>query len=131
MRVHFTCWTLVTLLLSGCAVLGKQEERKRIDPDAVARITKGMPKEEVTAILGAPNEIIFSNKALDPLREHAYVYEHKTTKWTGILLVFINFGNADMKLDRVIAFFDDDGKVSHIGSTLNADDAAYGFPFGG
>jgi len=131
MRVHFTCWVLCAVFLSGCAVLGKQEERKRIDPDAVARIKKGMPKDEVTAILGAPIEIIFSNKALDPLREHAYVYEHTTVKWTGIVLVFINFGNADEKIDRVMVFFDDDGKVSQIGSTLHAGDAAYGFPFGG
>ena len=27
-------------------------------------------------------------------------------------------------------FFDDDGKVSQVGSTLHASNAAYGFPFG-
>ena len=122
--------TLVALLAPGCAVLARQQTDHPIDPAAVAMVKKGMPKEEVTTILGAPTEILFSNKALDPLREHAYIYEHTRVKYTGIVLAIINFGNADSKRDRVIVWLDEDGKVAHVGSSLKADESSYGFPFG-
>lgn len=116
--------------LSGCAVFGRQQVDHRIDGHAVQKIQKGMTKEEVTNLLGAPQEIIFSNKMHDPLREHAYVFEHTTTKYTGIVLALVNFGNMDEKRDRVLVFFDEDGKVTHVGASLRADTAEYGFPFG-
>lgn len=117
-------------LLSGCAVLGRQQKDHRIDPQALAKIKKGMSKEEVTNLMGAPTEIIFSNKEHDPLREHAYVFEHFTTKYTAIVLAIVNFGNSDEKRDRVLVFFDEGGKVNHVGASLHADQAEYGFPFG-
>ena len=130
MRGFWICLASAAAFLSGCAVLGRQQVDHRIDEHAVKKIQKGMTKEEVTDLLGAPQEIIFSNKAHDPLREHAYVFEHTTTRYTAILLAFVNFGNMDEKRDRVLVFFDDDGKVSHVGASLKADTADYGFPFG-
>jgi outer membrane protein assembly factor BamE (lipoprotein component of BamABCDE complex) len=123
---------LLLLLLPspGCAVLGRQQKDHRIDPAALAQVQKGMPKEEVTRLLGAPTEIIFSNKALDPLVEHAYVYEHTATRYTGIVLAIINFGNVDEKRDRVIVWLDPEGRVAHVGASLKADESEYGFPFG-
>ena len=47
--------------LPGCAVLGRQQKDHRIDPQALSKIKKGMSKEEVTNLLGAPQDIIFSN----------------------------------------------------------------------
>ena len=116
--------------LPGCAVLGRQQKDHRIDPQALSKIKKGMSKEEVTNLLGAPQDIIFSNKQHDPLREHAYVFEHMTTKYTALAFAIINFGNSDEKRDRVLVFFDEDGKVNHVGASLYADSAEYGFPFG-
>lgn len=115
---------------TGCAVFGRQQKDHRITPEQVARVQKGMTKEQVTDILGAPTEIIFSNKEHDPLREHAYVFEHYTTQYTGIVLAIVNFGNSDEKRDRVVVFFDDSGKVDHVGASLRAGEASYGFPFG-
>jgi outer membrane protein assembly factor BamE (lipoprotein component of BamABCDE complex) len=116
--------------LSGCAALGRQQKERPIDPDALAQVKKGMSKEDVTRLMGAPQDIIFSNKEHDPLREHAYVFTHSTTLYTAIVLAFINFGNYDEKTDRVMVFFDGNGKVDHVGASLRAKDAAYGFPFG-
>jgi len=130
MRRSWICLASAAAFLSGCAVLGRQQVDHRIDEHALQKIQKGMTKEEVTNLLGAPQEIIFSNKMHDPLREHAYVFEHTTTRYTAILLAFVNFGNMDEKRDRVLVFFDDDGKVSHVGASLKADTADYGFPFG-
>jgi outer membrane protein assembly factor BamE (lipoprotein component of BamABCDE complex) len=115
---------------AGCAVLGRQQKDHRIDAEAVMKVQKGMSKEDVVNLLGAPTEIIFSNKALDPLREHALVFEQVTTKYTGIVLLFMNFGNSDEKRDRVLVFLDDNGKVDHVGASLKAEQAEYGFPFG-
>jgi outer membrane protein assembly factor BamE (lipoprotein component of BamABCDE complex) len=120
----------VLVATSGCAILGRQQKDHRLDAESVAKVQKGMTKAEVTTLLGAPQEIIFSNKEHDPLREHAYVFEHTTTLYTAIVLAFINFGNSDEKRDRVMVFFDDQGRVDHVGASLRAEQAAYGFPFG-
>jgi outer membrane protein assembly factor BamE (lipoprotein component of BamABCDE complex) len=118
------------LVLPGCAVFGRQHVDHPIDREALAKVQKGMPKAEVTQLLGAPTEIIFSNKMHDPLQEHAYVFEFSRTKYTGISLALVTFGNMDQKRDRVLVFFDNEGKVDHVGASLKADDASYGFPFG-
>jgi outer membrane protein assembly factor BamE (lipoprotein component of BamABCDE complex) len=120
----------VISLLSGCAIFGRQQEDHPIDRTALAQIKKGMSKEKVTHLLGAPTEIIFSNKALDPLKEHAYVYEHRATRYTGIFFALVNFGNMDEKRDRVIVWLDAKGNVEHVGASLKADESYYGFPFG-
>ena len=120
---------LVFAALPGCAILGRQQKEHHIDPEKLAQIKKGMNKEEVTNLLGAPQEIIFSNKEHDPLREHAYVFEHENTHYTAIFFVVVNFGNMDSKKDRVLVFFDESGKVDHVGASLYADLSAFKFPF--
>ena len=117
-------------LLPGCAVLGRQQKDHRLNAESVAKIQPGMTKAQVTDLLGAPQEIIFSNKEHDPLREHAYVFEHTATLYTAVVFVFVNFGNSDEKRDRVIVFFDENGRVDHVGASLRASEASYGFPFG-
>jgi outer membrane protein assembly factor BamE (lipoprotein component of BamABCDE complex) len=114
----------------GCGILARQQKEHRIDPAALGNIKKGMEKSEVTNLLGAPQEIIFSNKEHDPLREHAYVYQYERTYYTAVSFAIINFGNMDTKKDRVMVFFDDAGRVDHVGASLHADEAAYNFPFG-
>lgn len=130
---HFLGAPLAVLLLlttSGCVVLGRQQKQNRLDAGSVERVTKGMSAAEVTAILGAPQEILFSNREHDPLREHAYIFEHETSHYTGISLALINFGEMSRRKDRVVVFFDDAGNVEHVGASLNADDSSFGFPFG-
>ena len=130
MKKAFIALLLAVSLLPGCAVMGRRQVDKGLKPEAIAQVQKGMSKEQVTSLLGAPQEIIFSNKAHDPLREHAYLYTHLKTKYTAIFLGLISFGNMDEKTDRIVVFFDDDEKVAHVGTTLIADKTAYGFPFG-
>lgn len=121
---------LGAVALSGCAFFGRQQKDHALDPETVSKIEKGMPKADVVRILGAPTEIVFSNKAHDPLLEHAYVYEHTSTRYTGIVLALVNFGNMDQKRDRVIVWFDAEGKVESVGASLRAAESSYGFPFG-
>lgn len=114
----------------GCVVFGRRQTDHPIVPEKVAQVEKGMNKEQVTTLLGAPQEILFSNKQLDPLREHAYIYEYKIERGTAILFGIVNFGNLDDKRDRVIVFFGDDDKVSNVAKSLYGDRASFGFPFG-
>ena len=130
MKPGTICIALLLFLLPGCAIFGRQQKDHPIDNEALSKLKKGMSKQEVTNLLGAPQEIVYSNKAHDPLREHAYVFEHTTTRYTGISFVIVNFGNMDEKRDRVLVFFDDEGKVDHVGASLKADDASFDFPFG-
>ena len=118
------------LAAPGCAILARTQTDHPIPPEKVAKIEKGMNKAQVTDLLGAPQEIIFSNKALDPLREHAYVYEYKVQKGTAIFLGIVNFGNLDSKRDRVVVFFGEDGKVINVAKSLYGKSTRYGFPFG-
>lgn len=121
---------VAALALGGCAVLARQQKDHALDPEAVSKIQKGMPKEEVVRILGAPTEIVFSNKAHDPLSEHAYIYEHTSTRYTGVVLALVNFGNIDQKRDRVVVWLDPEGRVECVGESLKASESSYGFPFG-
>ncbi|HVR74842.1 MAG TPA: outer membrane protein assembly factor BamE [Planctomycetota bacterium] len=130
MKWSIALWVLLPGLTSGCLLLGRQQQDHRIDAERLTQVKKGMSKEEVTGLLGAPQEILFSNKEHDPLREHAYIFEHATTQYTGIVFLFMNFGNSDEKRDRAIVFFDEVGKVDHVGASLRAESARYGFPFG-
>ena len=118
------------LLLAGCAVMGRQQKDNPVDGLQVRQVRKGMTKGQVTELLGAPHEIIFSNREHDPLREHAYIYEHAVTKYTGLVFGIINFGNVDQKKDRVVVFFDQDGLVDNVGASLFSEESSYGFPFG-
>jgi outer membrane protein assembly factor BamE (lipoprotein component of BamABCDE complex) len=117
-------------LAPGCLIFGRQQKDQPIQGAKVLQVQKGMTKAQVTELLGSPQEILFSNKALDPLREHAYIYEYTVQKGTAIFLGIVNFGNLDQKRDRTIVFFDDDERVSNVASSLRGMDARYGFPFG-
>ena len=110
--------------------MGRQQFENPIGAEKVQQVQKGMSKDQVAEILGAPNEITFSNKEHDPLRVFAYTYEHSVTRHTVVFFAIINFGNSDEKKDRVIVFFDDDERVASVGASLYADEATYGFPFG-
>ncbi len=116
--------------LTGCLAFARRQVDHRLSPEAVSQITQNSTKADVTRLLGAPQEIVFSNREHDPLREHAYIYDHSTTKFSVISLALVNFGNSDEKSDRVVVFFDEAGKVTHVGATFRAEDASYGFPFG-
>jgi outer membrane protein assembly factor BamE (lipoprotein component of BamABCDE complex) len=116
---------------SGCSVMGRRHYEHPLSQDVVAQIEPGMHKARVTELLGAPQEILFSNKELDPLVEHAYIYEYKVDAGTAIFFVVVNFGRLDSRSDRVIVFLDPAGLVTHVGSSFHSDEASFGFPFGG
>ncbi len=61
-------------LLPGC-FLSRTKVERPIDAEQVARIEVGKTTQrEVVRILGAPTDIIFSNREHNPLRVFAYEY---------------------------------------------------------
>ena len=129
-RIMHCLLCVYLLLMSGCIIMGRQQKENPIDKTMAMQIKKGMSKARVTELLGSPVEIIFSNKEHDPLREHAYIFEHTKTKYTGITFGLLSFGNVDEKKDRVVVFFDERGNVESVGTSLYSDASSYGFPFG-
>lgn len=127
---RFGILLLLTLLLPGCLFSRKKDEVP-VDPEGIALIEVGKStKADVVRILGAPTDIIFSNREHDPLRVFAYEYVYKVSKTTGFTIIILTFLNSDTKRDHVLVFFDENGVVSGIGSSLDAEKASYEFPFG-
>ena len=117
-------------ILPGCMIMARRQTDQPVSAESVEKLDSGMTKTQVTDLLGAPQEIVFSNREHDPLREHAYIYEYEQAAGTAIFFGVVNFGNLDTKRDRVVVFFDEEDRVSNIGSSLNGHEARYGFPFG-
>ena len=127
---RFFVLLIFLLSLPGCLIFARRQTDQPLNAEAVTLVKSGMTKNEVTDKLGAPVEILFSNKEHDPLREHAYIYEYKVDAGTALFFGIVNFGNLDSKRDRVVVFFNDAGKVSYVGKSLKGEDASFGFPFG-
>jgi len=125
----FAC-VLVIVAAPGC-FYSRSKVEAPLDPETLALIQVGeSTKEDVARILGAPTDIIFSNREHDPYTTFAYEYTRTLTKTTGLTFILVTFLNSDTKRDHVLVFFDDLGVVSAVGVRLDADKASYGLPFG-
>ena len=83
----------------------------------------GMTAADVVATLGAPNEVIQLG-----LRS-AYRFDHQKKKRAGLFALVLGFFNEDTREDRVWCFFDQNDVLTHVGSTLDADDTEYALPW--
>jgi outer membrane protein assembly factor BamE (lipoprotein component of BamABCDE complex) len=114
---------LITTLLSGCIVLGKNKQFQPFDSTELDKMVPGQTKAaEVTEIFGAPSEVV------ELANGNAYVYQRTVTKGTVCWLVLVTFGNAEKQHDQLVFFFDLNDTLTHYGLSLDADKAKYGFP---
>jgi outer membrane protein assembly factor BamE (lipoprotein component of BamABCDE complex) len=114
---------LITILLSGCIVLGKNKQFQPFDSTEVDKLVPGQTKAtEVTEIFGAPSEVV------ELANGNAYIYKRTVTKGTVCWLVLVTFGNAEKQHDQLVFFFDLNDTLTHYGLSLDADKAKYGFP---
>ena len=114
---------LITTLLSGCIVLGKNKQFQPFDSTELDKLVPGQTKAaEVTEIFGAPSEVV------ELANGNAYVYQRTVTKGTVCWLVLVTFGNAEKQHDQLVFFFDLNDTLTHYGLSLDADKAKYGFP---
>jgi outer membrane protein assembly factor BamE (lipoprotein component of BamABCDE complex) len=114
---------LITTLLSGCIVLGKNKQFQPFDSTELDKLVPGRTRAaEVTEIFGAPSEVV------ELANGNAYVYKRTVTKGTVCWLVLVTFGNAEKQHDQLVFFFDLNDTLTHYGISLDADKAKYGFP---
>ena len=114
---------LITTLLSGCIVLGKNKQFQPFDSKELEKLVPGKTKAaEVTEIFGAPGEVV------ELANGNAYIYNRTVTKGTVCWLVLLTFGNAEKQRDQLVFFFDLNDTLTHYGLSLDADKAKYGFP---
>ena len=115
---------MITALLSGCIVLGKNKQFQPFDSTELDKLVPGQTKAaEVTEIFGAPNEVV------ELANGNAYIYKRTVTKGTVCWLLLVTFGNAEKQQDQLVFFFDLNGTLTHWGLSLDADKAKYGLPF--
>ncbi len=134
------------LLLSGTGCfLQKDRIRKPISEKAVQEIVPGSTTiADVDRILGSPNEIIWSNGVATPVDINrgegivntfvadgkaifvrVYHYRHTIRKRSVFTIIVFSMVSDDTKYDEVFVFFDEEGKVTHLGASLNSEDASY------
>lgn len=117
------CFILACAFAPSCFVSRSMinEPLKKAEID---RLVPGETKAgEVTAILGAPNEVVQLGTRT------AYRYDFSQQKRAGFTLIIVTVLNEDTRTDRVWLFFDKDDLLTHMGSTLQAADTKYAMPW--
>jgi outer membrane protein assembly factor BamE (lipoprotein component of BamABCDE complex) len=119
-----------SVLASGC-VMSQTTEGTPIDEPRLADIVVGeSTRADVAALLGAPDDIIYSNLEHDPLFERAFAYRRTKRRTTFLSLLLFTASRSDTNADHVIVFFDDQGVVEDVASRLDMDEPSYGGPWG-
>lgn len=78
---------------------------------------------EVTALLGAPNEVVQLGQ------RSAYRYDFTNTKRAGLTFIVITFLNEDTRSDRIWLFFDAKDVLTHSGATFQGAGTEYSMPW--
>ena len=114
----------------GC-VLSQSTNGTGISEEQVGSIVVGLStRADVASVFGAPDEIIYSNLAHDPLFERAYKYSRRRRKTTFFTVILFSGARSDVNHDNVVIFFDDSGLVEDIAARLDRDRPRYGGPWG-
>jgi outer membrane protein assembly factor BamE (lipoprotein component of BamABCDE complex) len=122
---------LLSILATPACFFSRSKLEVPIDAGKIDEIVVGKStKDDVVRVLGAPTDIIFSNREHDALRVFAYEYTYTVNKTTGFTIIILTFLNSDRKRDHVLVFFDEQGVVTSIGVNLDAEKASYELPFG-
>lgn len=113
---------VLLLLAPGCLV-ARTSLNTPIDPERVASLQPGMSSADVVAALGAPTEVVQLGT------RSAYRFDHVKKKRSGLYIVIVGLFNEDTREDRVWAFFDEAGLLTHLGATFEAGDTQYAMPW--
>ncbi|NIQ90960.1 MAG: outer membrane protein assembly factor BamE [Deltaproteobacteria bacterium] len=123
LKVYILTVLMVTTLLSGCLVIGKNKEFQPFESTELDQLVPGeTTATEVTEIFGAPSNVV------ELANGNAYVYRRTVTKGTMCWLVLLTMGNVEKQHDQLVFFFDSEDILTHYGLSLDADKARYGLP---
>lgn len=113
---------VLVFLGAGCA-MARTHVNEPLEPGDIAKLQPGMSAEDVVDLLGAPVDVVQLG------RRSAYRYDFTSTKRAGLFLLVVLFYNEDTRSDRLWAFFDESGTLTHVGTTLQGDDNEYAMPW--
>ena len=114
---------LLLATLPGC-FLARNTVNEPIASAAVAQLVPGQSRAaDATRLLGAPSEVVQLG------RRTAYRYDFLTTKRAGFTVLVVTMFNDDTHADRVWLFFDEQDVLTHLGSTIEAEQARYAMPW--
>jgi hypothetical protein len=110
-------------LLAGCAI-GRGAVNEPLESAPIDKLVPGQTTAlETVELLGAPVDVVQLG------RRSAYFYKHTRETTTGVVLVLFNMLNQDERQDRIWVFFDEEGTLTHFGSTFEADRTRVATPF--
>jgi hypothetical protein len=116
-------WLALLALAPGC-FLSRRAENERIRPATLARLEPGRTSaKQAVEILGAPTDVVQLG------RRSAYRYDASVTKDAGLWLLVVGLLGRDTRSDRVWLFFDEAELLTHVGATLESDEAEYALPW--
>jgi len=114
---------LLLLGLSSCFISRTTTnvplQRSRLDELQPGKSTA----KQVVELLGAPNEVVQLGS------RSAYRYDFAIMKRAGFSIIIVTFINEDARTDRAWLFFDKDELLTHVGSTLEGNQAQYAMPW--
>lgn len=120
-----------TLLAALCLALGsascflaRDSTNEPLSSRDLSKFVVGQSTaRDVAAAMGAPNEVVQLG------RRSAWRYDHSHGKVAGMTLIVVTFVNRDTRTDRVWFFFDEEDRLSHLGSSFEAEDAGWAMPW--
>lgn len=113
----------ILVLLPACA-FARQDVNEPLDAELIRSLQPGKTTaREVVERLGAPTEVVQLG------RRTAYRYDASTEKSTVLFLLLINFGNQDLRTDRLWVFFDENDVLTHHGAWFGTHRTQYAMPW--
>lgn len=115
---------LATLMLLPACAFARQDVNEPLDAELIRALQPGKTTaREVVERLGAPTEVVQLG------RRTAYRYDASTEKSTVLFLLLINFGNQDLRTDRLWVFFDENDVLTHHGAWFGTHRTQYAMPW--
>ena len=120
MRLLLSVLLLATT--SGC-FFNRSTVNPALSSEQIAQLEPGTSTAaDVTRILGAPMRVVQLG------RRSAYLYFHTHEKQAALFLIVISLRGVDSNQDRCWVFFDENDVLTHVGTTLEANETEYSIP---
>jgi outer membrane protein assembly factor BamE (lipoprotein component of BamABCDE complex) len=113
---------LLLLLLTPACFMGETVINEPLDADQIAMLRPGTSAQQVADLMGAPEQVVELGAG------SAWLYQHTSEKNGGVWFLILGLYGTDRQFDRCWVFFDATGRVTHYGSTLQAEDSEYDLP---
>ena len=124
-----TFFLAAPLLATSCVLAETTSGNGLLEQQTAAIVPGQSTLADVTALLGPPDEVVYSSKDHDPLFERAFRYRRTKTRQTALFLLLFSTYKSDTRWDHALVFFDDNGVVDHVGVALDREEAEYGLGF--